>query len=101
MTQILINSVEDEVNKTQLKSRMYQLGLNICIEWAQDNRFRNIDSAVIAVWGNALRTAAEQNEQLAFVDKIEADVDALLVKQLAAKDVVRERYYPVEDFDDF
>ena len=101
MTQILIVSVKNEVDKTKLESRMYRLGLNICIEWAQDNRFRNIDSATIAVWGNALRTAAEQNEQLVFVDKIEADVDALLVNQLAAKDVVRERYYPVEDFDDF
>jgi hypothetical protein len=53
------------------------------------------------VWGNALRTAAEQNEQLAFVDKIEDDVDALLIKQLTSEDIVRERYYPVEDYDDF
>ncbi|MFT7525092.1 MAG: hypothetical protein ACI9LY_000224 [Arenicella sp.] len=101
MTQIMTDSVDQEVDKTKLKSRMYKLGLNICIEWAQDNRFRNIDSSMIAVWGNALRTAAEQNELLAFVDKIETDVDALLIKQLTAKDIVRERYYPVEDYDDF
>lgn len=97
----MTDSVDQEVDKTKLKRRMHKLGLNICIEWAQDNRFRNIDSSMIAVWGNALRTAAEQNEQLAFVDKIETDVSALLIKQLTAKDIVRERYYPVEDYDDF
>lgn len=101
MTQILTDSLDEGIDTNLLKSRMYNLGLNISIEWAQDNRFRKIDSAAISVWGNALRTAAGQNEQLAFVDKIEKDVSALLIKELAAKDIVQERYYPVEDFDDF
>lgn len=101
MTKILIDSLDEEVDTAVVERRMYDLGIDISVEWAQDNRFRNIDSSAIAVWGNALRTAAEKKEQLVFIGKIERDVAALLAKQLAAKDIVQERYYPVEDFDDF
>lgn len=101
MTEILLDTVENQDDKNELMDRMRQLGITICVEWAQDNDKRLIDSAAIAVWGNALRTAAEMDEQLVFVGKVEQDVAALLNRSLTLQEIKRERYYPPEDYDNF
>ncbi len=101
MTEILLETVNDAKHHTNLKNRMHDLGLAICIEWTQDNSARKIDSKAIAVWGNALRTASELNQQSSFVNLVENDVAALLNGTLDKKQIYRERYYPIEDYDNF
>ncbi|MEM7360616.1 MAG: hypothetical protein AAF431_16105 [Pseudomonadota bacterium] len=101
MTEILLDTVEQDEVINELMDRMYQLGVTICVEWAQDNDKRLIDSAAIAVWGNALRTAADLGEQLEFVGKVEQDVAGLLAGELSLQEIKRERYYPPEDYDNF
>ena len=101
MTEMLLVTLPDENQKSEIESRMKRLGMTIVIEWAQDNKFRAIDSATVAVWGNGLRTASQLGEQQLFVSKVERDVDALIAGELNKKRITRERYYPPEDFDDF
>ena len=87
--------------ETELLPLLRELGIAICIEWAQNNGDRKIDSKAVAVWGNALRTAVERGEQQIFIDKIEQDVQALLNEDLELGEIVRERYYPPQDYDNF
>jgi hypothetical protein len=101
MTEMLLATLSDESQKSQIRSRMNSLGMTIVIEWAQDNKYRAIDSSTVAVWGNALRTASQLGEQQRFIAKVEQDVEALIAGELHKKRITRERYYPPEDFDDF
>lgn len=103
MTEMVLNSLHDAPIEKQedTRKRFYVLGKKISIEWAQDNKHRNINSANIATWGNALRTSVKQNELFWFLDLVEKDVDALINHKLDMKVINRERYYPPEDFDDF
>jgi len=48
-----------------------------------------------------LRTAANEGNQLDFLGKVEQDVAALIQGELDASDIIRSRYFPPEDFDDF
>ena len=101
MTESVLESLEPGPRRDEMQQRLYDLGLAISVEWAQDNGKRLIDSNAVAVWGNALRTAVEQGEQFEFVSKIEIDVEALLKKQLQLSEIERERYYPPQDYDNF
>ena len=101
MTESVLESLETTPSHKATKKRLSALGLTICLEWAQDNKRRKIDSAAIAVWGNALRTAVEREQQIHFLNQIESDVAALLAGKLRRQEIVRERYYPAEDYDNF
>jgi len=101
MTRSLLDSLDTQQQRHALRPRLRALGQTICIEWAQKNSVRKIDSSAIAVWGNALRTSAERDEQELFVSKVESDVTALLSGDLNYREIVRERYYPPEDYDNF
>jgi len=101
MTERLLSSLDENVDRQKVEKRMYDLGLKISIEWAQENKSRKIDSAAVATWGNALRTAVDLGEQESLIAEVERDVDALLNEKLLASQIERERYYPPEDFDDF
>jgi len=96
-----LDSVENKQERDDLKQRMVTLGITISNEWAQDNDVRLISSVNIATWGSALRTAAEQGDQLEFVSKVEADVLQLLTKTLQGSQISYQRYYPEEDYDNF
>ncbi|MFT5571160.1 MAG: hypothetical protein ACI9FR_000068 [Cryomorphaceae bacterium] len=97
----LVNSLENFDDQTLARSRLELLGLAICIEWAQTNSARNIDSANIAVWGSALRSSVERGDQFSFINKVEADAADLIAGKLNPRDISLERYYPTEDYDNF
>jgi len=103
MTEMVLDSLngesQEKLNKT--RERLDKLGKKIVIEWAQHNDHRNINSASIATWGNALRTSVKRNETFWFLDQVEKDVDALINHKLDLNNIKRERYYPPENFDDF
>lgn len=101
MTSSLLASLDTPERVKNIKRRLYELGITICIEWAQNNESRKIDSGAVAAWGSALRTSAERGEQEEFISRVEADVSALLLGNLNASEITRERYYPSEDYDNF
>ena len=101
MIELLVNSLDNTKDQASAQWRLEQLGQEICIEWAQTNAARNIDSANIAVWGSALRSSVERGEQFAFIDKVEADAKDLIARKLNPRDISTERYYPPEDYDSF
>ncbi len=101
MTEMLVDTLDDPATAKDVEPRMRALGLDICLEWAKNNSVRKIDSAAVATWGNALRTASEEDEQSEFITKVESDVQALLDGSLDLKMINRERYYPPEDYDNF
>lgn len=101
MTEMLVASLRTEAEKKEAGDRLYQLGKRISVEWAQDNHVRNIDSANVAIWGNALKTSAERKEQMEFIGRVEQDVEDLIARQLEPSEITRERYYPPDDYDNF
>lgn len=101
MTESVLESTPSLSERKEIKQRLYDLGVAICVEWAQDNGSRKIDSNAVAVWGNALRTAVERQEQSVFITKIEQDVARLLNGTLNMAEIARERYYPPQDYDNF
>ncbi len=94
-------SIDTAKNKKEMATRLRSLGVSIANEWAQDNNVRKINSANVAVWGSALRTSAERNDQQDYISKIEQDVKALIDGTLRANEISYERYYQSEDYDNF
>lgn len=103
MTKLVIESMSEQPASEQsdAEKRLAQLGQKIAIEWAQSNDKRNIDSANINVWGNALRTSVKEQEQLSFISRVERDVDDLIARKLDLRSITYERYYTDEELDDF
>lgn len=101
MSERVLESLPNGRERQELGTRLTNLGVAICIEWAQNNSIRKINSSNIAVWGSALRTAVQRNEQEAFIEMIEKDVSQLLSGVLDSTEIVQERYYPAQDYDNF
>lgn len=94
-------SLEQQEDAALAKQKLEDLGLRICIEWAQANDKRRINSSNIAVWGNALRTSVERNEQISFISIVEIDVQDMINGELSMQEISIDRYYPPEDYDNF
>lgn len=101
MTDSVLDTLDPKLDKDAFAERMDRLGKLICIEWAQHDKRRKINSSAIAAWGNSLRTAVDKGEQEEFITKVENDVAALLRGEITHDRIVRERYYPPEDYDNF
>lgn len=97
----LLASIDDKKTKKRVDRKIRALGIKIVNEWSQENQYRNINSSNIATWGSALRTSAERNDQENYIDTLNKDVHRLISRELSPSDISYERYYPVEDFDDF
>ncbi|GHA15921.1 hypothetical protein GCM10008090_27020 [Arenicella chitinivorans] len=100
-TEQFLATITDTRIKQEVEQRMYALGIEIANEWAQDNHQRNIDNTNVAIWGSALREAAERNDHLAFISKVEKDVAKLIAREISAGEIDYERYYPDEDYGNF
>ncbi|NND81948.1 MAG: hypothetical protein HKN50_05920 [Gammaproteobacteria bacterium] len=101
MTELLLQSLDEASEKAQAQRRLYELGRVIVGEWARHNDVRKINSANVATWGSALRTAAEENEQLEFISQVERDVAGLIEGRLKSSEIKRQRYYPPAEHDNF
>jgi hypothetical protein len=78
--------------------RLYELGRHISVEWAKDNAARLIDTRNAAIWRDALQEALSQDDLDNYLDRVEADVAAILDGSLAGSEIQFERYY-VDEFD--
>lgn len=101
MTDLLTSSLEHDGDKITTKRRLDDLGLKIVLEWVKNNNERLINSQQLAIWGRALRTSAENNEQIDFITTVEQDVENILSEKLKPEEITQERYYPAEDYDNF
>lgn len=100
-TKQFLQTISNSRTKKEVEQRMYALGIEIANEWAQDNHQRNIDNTNVAIWGSALREAADRNDHLAFIRKVEEDVAKLIAREISASEIDYERYYPDEDYGNF
>lgn len=101
ISEMFLDSVDDPRIQKKLTKKIRALGIKIVNEWAQENGIRNIDNSNIAVWGSALRTSADRDDQVSFIDKVDKDVTQLIDRTLSPRDISYERYYPEQEFDDF
>jgi len=85
-----------EPERGGVAARLLELGAKISSDWAKSNELRVIDNRVGNVWRAALDEALNQGDIEGFLDRLEADVDALLSGELDAEQVRFERYYEDE-----
>jgi hypothetical protein len=81
-----------------IEARLFELGGRIGAEWAKDNSVRLLSTRSAGVWRDALLEAFRRNELNAYLDRLLADVDALLAGRLHNDAVRFERYY-TDEFD--
>ena len=103
MTKLVLDSITNQPEQLQKDTvkRLSALGERICIEWAQSNDTRNIDSININTWGLALRKSVKQDNLFPFLDRVEDDVEQLIAKELDMRAITSERYHTAEDYNDF
>jgi hypothetical protein len=93
--------IKDPAVAQEIKTKMEFIGSSIAREWAKNKKGRCILTRHVVVWGNALIESIKRNERLTLIDKVLADVTALLDKKLSLDDVKAERYYPKDKDDIF
>jgi len=103
MTEMVLEHLSDQPASVRNDAieRLSALGQKICIEWAQSNKVRNIDSANVNTWGISLRKAVKQERIFPFITQVERDVDALIARDLEMRSITSDRYFPEEDYNDF
>jgi len=89
-----IPSVEHDA----IEARLLELGGRIGAEWAKDNSVRLLSTRSAGVWRDALLEALARNELNAYLDRLAADVEALLAGELHNDAIRFERYY-IDEFD--
>lgn len=94
--------VETPENKQQeYTSLMTELGKRIGAEWAQDNRVRLIDSRMAIAWRDALIEAVSLGDLDAYLQRFDADVNAVLAGNLDKEAIQLSRYYEEQKFEFF
>ena len=79
-------------------NRLYELGRIISVEWAKHNDVRLIDTRNAAIWRDALQESLSKNDLDNYLERVEADIAAMLAGTLTRSDIEFERYY-VDEFD--
>ena len=80
----------DMLRQADQKSR--RLGMLISAEWAKDNAVRDVDTAMLSLWGSVMVAVEAPALRLTALDLISSDVEALLSGQLHASDINEQRY---------
>ena len=78
--------------RASLASQLAALGAAISGEWAKDNRVRQIDTAMLSLWGGVMQADFAPDYRMAAVAMIRADVSSLLGNSLAPQRVDEQRY---------
>jgi len=95
----VVEGVDPPEKQQALERQLYAIGKKVAADWAKDNSVRQITSAHLATWGQAMNESILHNEQTELVQQIARDVDRLLQNTLSPQAIVASRYYP-EDEDD-
>ena len=97
MTEQVLQRLPPE-ERAAASARLSELGARIGREWAKDNSVRRLNTRTAGVWRDALLEALARGELDLYLDRLSADVDALLAGELANDAIRFERYY-VDEFD--
>jgi hypothetical protein len=74
------------------------LGVKISGEWAKDNSVRRIETSTVATWRDALQESLSRMEFDTYLERLNADIAALLAGELTSDEITFERYY-IDEFD--
>ena len=96
----LSETIVDETNRELAKEKLAFMGKTISPEWAKHRRLSTIKTRHLLIWGKALDQSPENNEQLEIIDRVLADANLLIQRQLTPKDILTDRYYPQEAFNE-
>ncbi len=103
-TQVTDDSLHGVTNPAlaqEIKTKMDLIGEGIAGEWAKNKKDRRILTRHVVVWGNALIESIKRDQELAYINRVLADVNGLLQNQVALDDVKAERYFPRDNDDTF
>lgn len=78
--------------RASLAQQLHALGTAISGEWAKGNQVRQIDTAMLSLWGAVMQADFAPQYRMAAVAMIRADVTDLLSAALAPETVNEERY---------
>ena len=97
VTEDSLIGVKDPTIAQEIRTKMGLIGEGIACEWAKNKKDRRILTRHVVVWGNALVESIKRDQELPLINRVLADVNGLLLKQIALDDVKAERYFPRED----
>jgi hypothetical protein len=101
VTEDSLYGVTDPALAQEIRNKMGLIGERIACEWAKNKKDRRILTRHVVVWGNALVESIKRDQELALINRVLADVNSLLLSQLALDDVKAERYFPRDGDDVF
>lgn len=84
--------------RANISQRLFELGGRIGREWAKHNDVRRLNTRSAGVWRDALLEALARDELDMYLERLSADVDALLSGALSNDAIQFERYY-IDEFD--
>ncbi len=87
--------------KLEYTEKMEVLGRLIGAEWAKNNAVRLIDTRCASVWRDTLIEAVEIDDLDNYMQRFEADVNAIFAGSLSKKDIIYTRYYEEKAFEFF
>jgi hypothetical protein len=96
-----LHGVTDPALALEIRTKMDLIGEGIAGEWAKNKKDRRILTRHVVVWGNALIESIKRDQELPLINRVLADVNGLLVKEIALDDVDAERYFPRDGDDTF
>lgn len=96
---VLMGMSGDTLTAAEKESR--ELGLAISSEWAKDNSLRQINTAMLSLWGTVMLSVEQPPERLVALRQIASDVDAIMRGELAAEKISDERYMTLLDLPEF
>jgi hypothetical protein len=96
----LAETIVDNTDRDLAEAKLAFMGKLVSTEWAKHRRLSTIKTRHLLIWGNALDQSPEKNEQLEIIDKVLADANLLIQRQLTPKDILIDRYYPQAVFHD-
>lgn len=99
VTAASLHNVKDPLLAEEIHTKMNLIGQAIACEWAKNKKDRRIHTRHIVVWGNALIESIKRDQELALINRVLADVNALLANQVAIEEIKPVRYFS-EDGDD-
>ena len=101
VTEDSLHGVTDPALAQEIKTKMGLIGEGIACEWAKNKKDRRVLTRHVVVWGNALIESIKRDQELALINRVLADLNGLLLNQIALDDVKAERYFPRDGDDVF
>ena len=101
VTKDSVATVKDAQKAEEITHKMNLIGQGIASEWAKGKKDRRILTRHIVVWGNALVESIKRDQEIPLIDRVLADVNGLVAKEVAIDEIRADRYFPRDGDDVF